>query len=101
MKRVRYRFKSKEIKVIRARDVLRTPMHKLPKWVRDAHSKNIIFLSCDSSELLYYTYYGECFLSLKPEDWLISIPPLDSMPPGAWQITGYLNKNFRRKIEKF
>lgn len=103
MKKVRYRFKSKKIKVMRVAEIMKTPQHKLPKWIQEGLGKGkkprVLWLTDKS--LHYWTRYGECTLELGPKDWLINIPPLDSMPKDAWEITGYLNENFRKKIERF
>jgi len=103
-KKARYRFKSGEIKVMRVSEILKTPEKKLPRWIRaalrfTAGRPRSVWIT--PTAVHYWTRFGGCTLRLGPKDYLVNLPPLRSEPNGRWEITGYLQKAFRKYIEKY
>lgn len=103
MKKIRYRFKSKEILVVRVKDILSKPVKKLPKWVQDALGKpghrRLLWIA--DNRLHYWTNYGNCTLELRPQDYLLRVPCPEYWGKNVWEITGYVKEKFRKNIERF
>lgn len=91
--------------MVRVKDILTKPVTTLPLWVQEAlgarKSKSRRVLWIGEGILHYWTFYGNCTLPLRPQDYLIRVPCPEHHGKNQWQITGYMKEKFRKMIERF